>query len=419
MNALQSFKQNGLIQAVTNEDLDLSGQSLTFYCGFDPTSDSLHLGHLFAMTMMRRLQLLGHKPIAVVGGATGMIGDPSGKSKERVLLTEETIAHNSNCIALQLGRFIDLDGDAILVNNMDWTRDCSLIHFLRDIGKNFRLSEMIARESVQKRLQSEEGISFTEFTYQILQSFDYLHLYQKYGCTLQMGGSDQWGNITAGIDLVRKVAGGSCFGLTIPLITGANGQKFGKTEDGTLWLDGTRTSPYKLYQYFLQTDDSLVIQYLRYFTFLESEEVLQLQNSMQANPEKREAQKALAREIVTRVHGEAAMDQVLNATSVLFGAEISGLDDETLNSIFEDVPSLTLSASVLDGDGVPLLDVLVQSGLVPSKGQGRQSIKAGGIYLNNRRVLEENLRLTSAQLISKSALILRAGKKNYCLVRFN
>ncbi|MBW7875700.1 MAG: tyrosine--tRNA ligase [Candidatus Cloacimonetes bacterium] len=419
MSTIAKLKNQGLISQITSEDIDLDNLSYTFYAGFDPTADSLHVGHLFVLMMMKRLQDLGHTPIAVVGGATGMIGDPSGKSKERNLLDEEQIAHNVACVRVQIEKFIDLKSSGRLVNNMDWMKEFSLIPFLRDVGKNFRLSEMIAKESVQKRLDSEEGISFTEFTYQILQSYDFLHLYETYGCNLQIGGSDQWGNITAGTDLIRRKTGGSAFGITFPLIQGANGQKFGKTEQGTVWLDEKRTSPYQFYQFFLQTEDSLAVQYLRYFTLLSDSDIEQLEQDLKERPEARTAQKALALDITKRVHGEVLAQKAIEASQILFGAEITQMDDASLSGIFSDVPSLVQQRNILDSGELSLLDVLVEAKLVPSKGQGRQRIKGGGIYINNKRVDDENLKLGPNNLVTESTMVLRAGKKNYCLIRFN
>ncbi len=419
MSTIAKLKNQGLISQITSEDINLDSQIYTFYAGFDPTADSLHVGHLFVLMMMKRLQDLGHIPIAVVGGATGMIGDPSGKSKERNLLDETQIAHNVACVQVQIEKFVNLDSGGRLVNNMDWMKEFSLIPFLRDVGKNFRLSEMIAKESVQKRLDSEEGISFTEFTYQILQSYDFLHLYETYGCNLQIGGSDQWGNITAGTDLIRRKTGKSAYGITFPLIQGPNGQKFGKTEQGAIWLDEKRTTPYQFYQFFLQTEDSLVIQYLQYFTLLTDSEIQTLEIEVKERPENRAAQKVLAFDITKRVHGEALAQKAIEASQILFGAEISQMDDNTLKGIFSDVPSLEQPMEKLVSGELQLLDVLVEAKLVPSKGQGRQRIKGGGIYINNRRVEDENLLLGAQHLVTESTMVLRAGKKNYCLIRFN
>lgn len=417
MNTLARFKHNGIIEFASSEDIDLDKQSYTFYAGFDPTADSLHVGHLFVLVTMARLQKLGHTPIAVLGGATGMIGDPSGKSKERVLLTEEVIQKNVEGIRKQLGLLLDFEAGAKVVNNMEWFENYRFIPFLRDIGKLFRVTEMISKESVQKRISSDEGISFTEFSYQILQSYDFLKLFQEHHCTLQIGGSDQWGNISAGITLIRKEMGAQAYGLTLPLIKSSSGEKFGKSEGQNIWLDPQKTSPYNFYQFWIQTSDADVIQYLRFFTFLEEKIIEECQKNLQLDPGARLAQKTLAFEITKMLHGEAEASKAVRASQVLFGGSLEGMDDHTLMQIFADVPSLTLDQDQL-GSGVGLLDILVESKLSDSKGKARKLIRQGGIYLNNERVDSEEMNLDAGHLVGESTMLLRSGKKKYCLLRF-
>lgn len=417
MNTLARFKHNGIIEFASSEDIDLDKQSYTFYAGFDPTADSLHVGHLFVLVTMARLQKLGHTPIAVLGGATGMIGDPSGKSKERVLLTEEVIQKNVEGIRKQLGLLLDFEAGAKVVNNMEWFENYRFIPFLRDIGKLFRVTEMISKESVQKRISSDEGISFTEFSYQILQSYDFLKLFQEHHCTLQIGGSDQWGNISAGITLIRKEMGAQAYGLTLPLIKSSSGEKFGKSEGQNIWLDPQKTSPYNFYQFWIQTSDADVIQYLRFFTFLEEKIIEECQKNLQLDPGARLAQKTLAFEITKMLHGEAEASKAVRASQVLFGGSLEGMDDHTLMQIFADVPSLTLDHDQL-GSGVGLLDILVESKLSDSKGKARKLIRQGGIYLNNERVDSEEMNLDAGHLVGESTMLLRSGKKKYCLLRF-
>ena len=417
MSALSKLKRHGIVEFSSNDDIDLDNNSYTFYAGFDPTADSLHVGHLFVLISMARLQRMGHKPIAGLGGATGMIGDPSGKSKERVLLTEDVIQHNVACIKKQIGLFLDFDAGAQVVNNMDWFRDYKFIPFLRDVGKLFRVTEMMNKESVQKRLSSDEGISFTEFSYQILQSYDFLKLFEEHGCTLQIGGSDQWGNISAGITLIRKETGAQAYGLTLPLIKSSSGEKFGKSEGQNIWLDPAKTSPYNFYQFWIQAADADVIQYLYFFTFLEENRILECKQSLEDNPGAREAQKTLAFEVTKMLHGEIEAQKAVQASNVLFGGSLEGMDDQTLMQIFADVPSLTLTQTQLV-KGVGLLDVLVEAKLSDSKGKARKLVRQGGIYLNNKRVDSEEMNLASSDLVGDSTMLLRSGKKKYCLLRF-
>lgn len=417
MSSLKSLQDRGIVEFASSEEIDLDNQSYTFYAGYDPTAKSLHVGHLFVLITMTRLQRLGHKPIAVVGGATGMIGDPSGKSKERVLLTEEVIEDNIRGIQAQIEKFIDVEQGGRVVNNMDWFRDFRFIDFLRDVGKIFRVTEMMSKESVQKRLESDEGISFTEFSYQILQSYDFLHLHREYGCSMQIGGSDQWGNISAGITLIRKEEGSPSFGLTLPLIKSSSGEKFGKTEGQAVWLDPEMTSPYNFYQFWIQTPDADAIQYLRYFTFLPEEEIDSLKASMESDPGQREAQKKLAYEVTSFLHGQEEAEKAVSASQVLFGGSMEGLSDSLLLEIFSDVPSLKLPKSRLKEEP-ELLDLLIESKMAPSKKQARNLIRQGGVYLNNERVEEESQKVGEGSLVGSNLLVMRTGRKKYCLVRF-
>lgn len=417
MSSLKSLQDRGIVEFASSQEIDLDNQSYTFYAGYDPTAKSLHVGHLFVLITMTRLQRLGHKPIAVVGGATGMIGDPSGKSKERVLLTEEVIEDNIRGIQTQIEKFIDVEQGGRVVNNMDWFRDFRFIDFLRDVGKIFRVTEMMSKESVQKRLESDEGISFTEFSYQILQSYDFLHLHREYGCNMQIGGSDQWGNISAGITLIRKEEGSPSFGLTLPLIKSSSGEKFGKTEGQAVWLDPEMTSPYNFYQFWIQTPDADVIQYLRYFTFLPEEEIDSLKASMESDPGQREAQKKLAYEVTSFLHGQEEAEKAVSASQVLFGGSMEGLSDSLLLEIFSDVPSLKLPKSRLKEEP-ELLDLLIESKMAPSKKQARNLIRQGGVYLNNERVEEESQKVGEGSLVGSNLLVMRTGRKKYCLVRF-
>lgn len=417
MSSLKSLQDRGIVEFASSQEIDLDNQSYTFYAGYDPTAKSLHVGHLFVLITMNRLQRLGHKPIAVVGGATGMIGDPSGKSKERVLLTEEVIEDNIRGIQAQIEKFIDVERGGRVVNNMDWFRDFRFIDFLRDVGKIFRVTEMMSKESVQKRLESDEGISFTEFSYQILQSYDFLHLHREYGCNMQIGGSDQWGNISAGITLIRKEEGNPSFGLTLPLIKSSSGEKFGKSEGQAVWLDPEMTSPYNFYQFWIQTPDADAIQYLRYFTFLPEEEIDSLRASMESDPGQREAQKKLAYEVTSFLHGKEEAEKAVSASQVLFGGSMEGLSDSLLLEIFSDVPSLNLPKSRLKEEP-ELLDLLIESKMAPSKKQARNLIRQGGVYLNNERIEEESQKVGEGSLVGSNLLVMRTGRKKYCLVRF-
>jgi len=393
---------------------------LTLYCGFDPTGDSLHVGHLVPQLTLRRFQLAGHHPIPLAGGATGMVGDPSGKSAERNLLTREQLAHNVNCVKGQLARLLDFEhptNPARLLDNADWTAPLSFLDFLREIGKHFSISSMMAKDSVKSRMEGGTGISYTEFSYQLLQANDFYHLRKVANCELQIGGSDQWGNITAGTDLIRKKLGVPAWGWTLPLITKADGSKFGKTEGGAVWLDPKKTSPYKFYQFFVNTDDAMVVEYLKKFTFLSRSEIEGLEAQHAANPGWREAHKALAREITQLVHGQAALEGAMKASEILFGAEIGETTEEIFRDVVGEVPTTDLPAEKLAEAGTPLTELLVLSGLAPSKGQARKDIEGGGIYVNNLKSPDSTRALISADLLFGRYVLLRKGKKSYCVLK--
>lgn len=427
MNLYQDLAFRGIIKQVTDPSLEqaLAEGSQTLYAGFDPTADSLHVGSLLPLLTLRRFQLAGHKPIAVVGGATGMIGDPSFKAQERTLLDEDQIAHNLEGITRVIRSILAFEGPAaaVVVNNHDWFKEISYLRFLRDVGKHFTVNHMIAKESVRARLEDREhGISYTEFSYMLLQAYDFYRLYHDRGCTIQIGGSDQWGNITAGIELARRMEAAEgrpqpkLFGLTHPLVMKADGTKFGKTEQGTVWLDAAKTSPYRLYQFFVQTADADVMTFLKYFTFLSHEELAALEEALAREPEKRAAQQALAREVTRLVHGEQELARAERATQALFGSSIRELDERTLLDVMSEAPSTTKSRDALGT--YTLVDALVESGLCASKGAARKDIAAGGIYVNNERVSDVGAVLTAEQLIAGGHVVLRKGKKNYHLVRF-
>ncbi len=423
MNLIEDLQWRGLLADCT--DIKALGDRLaqgptTLYCGFDPTGDSLHVGHLMGQLTLRRFQIAGHHPIALAGGATGMVGDPSGKSAERNLLTREQLAHNVTSIKSQLARLLDFaaaGNPARLVDNADWTAPLSFLDFLRDIGKHFSLNVMLAKDSVKSRLGSENGISFTEFSYQLLQANDFYHLRKTFDCELQIGGSDQWGNITAGTDLVRKKLSATAWGWTFPLITKSDGTKFGKTEGGAVWLDPSRTSPYKFYQFFVNTEDAKVSEYLRKFTFLSREEIEPLEASHAEAPHRREAHKALAREVTRIVHGQAALDAALKASEILFGAEIGDTTESTFNDVVGEVPTTEIAAAQLTEAGSPLIDLLVTAGLAQSKGQARKDIQGGGVYVNNGRVEDIARSLTVADLLFSRYVLLRKGKRSYAVLR--
>jgi tyrosyl-tRNA synthetase len=413
----------GLVNQVTAPDTLpawLASGRRTVYCGFDPTADSLHVGSLLPVMLLRRFQKAGHRPIALVGGATGMIGDPTGRSEERSLLSEDALRANVAGIEGQLRQFLDFDAQdgAILLNNYDWMKGFSYLQFLRDVGRHFPVNVMLAKDSVQGRLQSESGISYTEFSYMLLQAYDFVYLNQKHGCELQIGGSDQWGNITAGTDLGRRMHGLQLYGMTCPLLLKSDGTKMGKTAKGAVYLSPKRTSPYAFYQYWLNVADDDAGMCLRFLTELPHEEIEALDTSRAAEPQKRESQRRLGEELTLLVHGEAGLAAARRATEIFFGAEIESLNDAQLGEIFADVPSNQLSRERLAGEGLTLVDALVESGLAKNKSEARRAIEQGGAYVNNRRRDGVDTKLTSADLASETVMVLRSGKKKYALLRF-
>lgn len=416
MDLLEDLQYRGLINQITDEEglkKLLAEESVKLYCGFDPTADSLHIGHLLPILILRRFQLAGHKPIALVGGATGLIGDPSGKKAERTLNAKETVENWVESIKGQLSRFLDFDSKenpAIMANNYDWTGKMDVITFLRDVGKNFGLNYMLAKDTVQSRLES--GISFTEFSYMILQSLDFLKLYETENCRLQIGGSDQWGNITAGLELIRKThEEAKAFGLTVPLVTKADGTKFGKTEGNAVWLDPEKTTPYEFYQFWINTDDRDVVNYLKYFTFLSHEEIEELAKATAEQPEKRLAQKALAEDVTKLVHGEAALKQAIRISEALFSGNIKELNGAEIEQGFKDVPSFTNTEAETN-----LVDLLVAAKISPSKRQAREDIQNGAIYINGDRVTDVGYVLGDSDKIEGKFTIIRRGKKKYYLI---
>jgi tyrosyl-tRNA synthetase len=420
----QDLKDRGILYQITDDSLSehLEKGPVTLYCGFDPTSDSLHVGSLFPLLTLRRFQQAGHKPIIVLGGATGMIGDPSGKSEERNLQTEEQVDRNLAGIRKVAERFLEFGPaphGALIVNNRDFYTDMSVLKFLREVGKHFTVNHMVQKDSVRSRMEDRDhGISYTEFSYMLLQAYDFYRLHQDHHCTLQIGASDQWGNITAGTELIRrKLSHAPAYGLTHPLITRPDGVKFGKTEKGAVWLSAEKTSPYQFYQFFIGSPDSTVITWLKYLTFLSVDQIAALEQKLQTEPEKKAAQIALARELTRLVHGEDALKRAEAATAALFSGEIRDLDFNTLAEIFADAPTSTLPVSRL-ADGLPLVDLLTETGLFQSKGAARKEIPAGGVYLNNERITDASLSLQHSHLLAGQALVLRKGKKNYHLVKF-
>ncbi len=422
MTLLEELQYRGLVNQMTDEsgltDL-LNKEKVSLYCGFDPTGDSLHIGHLLTIITLRRFQLEGHKPLPLVGGATGLIGDPSGKKAERTLNEQSVVEGFSDKIREQLKRFLDFDGEngAKLKNNYDWISEMSVIDFLRDVGKNFSLNYMLAKDSVESRIQS--GISFTEFSYMILQSYDFYHLYKEENCKLQIGGSDQWGNITSGLEFIRKMYGqeedekAKAFGFTIPLVTKADGTKFGKTEGGAIWLDPEKTSPYEFYQFLLNTDDNDVIKFLKFFTFLTPDEIATLETEVAERPHERAAQKRLAEELTRFVHSEDAVKQAQNISAALFGGgDLKSLSAEEVKQGFKDVPSFTIE------EGKGLIDVLVEGGVSPSKRQAREDIKNGAVYINGDRCQEMDKTMSDEDKIDGQFTIIRRGKKKNFLVHY-
>lgn len=428
MNFVEELRWRGMIHdMMPGTEEQLTKELTTAYLGIDPTADSLHIGHLVGVMMLKHLQVCGHKPLAVVGGATGMIGDPSLKSAERTLLDEETLRHNQACIGKQLGKFLDFESDALnaakLLNNYDWLKKFSFLDFIREIGKHITVNYMMSKDSVKKRLSPEsgEGMSFTEFSYQLLQGYDFLYLYQNQGCKLQLGGSDQWGNITTGADLVRRMAAGEVFGLTCPLITKADGGKFGKTESGNIWLDPERTSPYAFYQFWLNVSDSDAERYIKIFTILSREEIDALIDDQRANPHLRPLQKRLAEELTVMVHSREEYDAAVEASQILFGKstteQLRKLPERTLLDVFQGVPQFVVDKAVLAGEGVKALDLLTEHAAVfPSKGELRKTTQAGGVSINKVKLDEVDQMIAEADLLADRYILAQRGKKNYYLI---
>lgn len=424
MNIYEELQWRGLIADCTDTEgltKRLAESPMTLYCGFDPTADSLHVGNLVPLLALRRFQLAGHRPIAIAGGATGSIGDPSGKTQERQLLSKEQIAENIAKVKLQLSRLLDFQSKtnpALLLDNADWIAPITLLDFLRDIGKLFSVNMMIAKESVKTRMEDREsGISYTEFSYMLLQAYDFYHLCKEYNCELQIGGSDQWGNITAGIDLCRKKLNRTVYGLTLPLITNSDGSKFGKTAAGAVWLAPEKTSVYRFYQFWIRTDDRDVIRYLKYFTFLSKEQIEELEKQHIANPGARTAHKALAKEMTELIHGPAETAEAIRASEVLFGGDIKEISESTFNEILGEAPTKELDKNKLSHPGLPLVELLVHSGLSQSKGQARKDIEGGGIYINNIREPDTQRLVTYNDTLFGKYILLRKGKKNYVIVK--
>jgi tyrosyl-tRNA synthetase len=395
----------------------LAAGPLTGYIGFDPTASSLHVGSLLPVMALARLQRAGHAPIAVVGGGTGLIGDPSGKTQERLLLSVDQVRENLEGIRSQLSRFLDFDragNPARIVDNAEWLASIDMMRFLRDVGKHFTVNYMLQKESVKRRLDQEEGISYTEFSYLLLQAYDFVMLHDRFDCTLQLGGSDQWGNITAGIDLIRKLRGAKAHGLVLPLVTTSGGLKFGKTEAGTVWLDAARTSPFRFYQFWLNTDDRDVIRYIKYFTFRTQSEIGELADEVERAAEKREAQRALARDATSLVHGSEQTARAERASAILFGGDITQANLDDALTVFEDAPSTELR---WPEEGLTVIQALVTTGLAPSKSEAMRLIKSGGVYVNNQRVADERAALTRSQAIGGRLFVLRKGQRQNHLVK--
>jgi tyrosyl-tRNA synthetase len=423
MNIYDELEWRGLIADCTDApqlQKRLAEGPVTLYCGFDPTADSLHVGNLVPLLGLRRFQLAGHHPIALAGGATGSIGDPSGKTVERQLLTRDILSANIAKQKEQLRRWLDFESTnnpARLLDNADWTAPVSYLDFLREIGKHFSVNMMVAKESVRARMEDREaGISYTEFSYMLLQAFDFYHLRQAFDCELQIGGSDQWGNITAGIDLCRKKLGAHAFGLTLPLITNADGSKFGKTVAGAVWLDPNRTSVYRFYQFWIRTDDRDVVRNLKFFTLLSREEIEALEQQHAGRPEAREAHKALAKTVTDLVHGPEATAEAIRASEILFGGRLDGIEEGPFNDIVGEVPSQEVAKVNLDGPGMPLVELLVLAGLSSSKGQARKDVEGGGINVNNVREGNPQRSVCAGDLLFGKHLLLRKGKRNYVVL---
>ncbi len=427
MNFVEELRWRGMIHDVMpGTEEQLLKEQTSGYLGIDPTADSLHIGHLVGVMMLKHLQRSGHTPIVLVGGATGMIGDPSMKSAERNLLDEQTLRHNQEAIKKQLAKFLDFEGDipnkAILVNNYDWMKDFSFLSFIRDIGKHITVNYMMAKDSVKKRLsgESSEGMSFTEFSYQLMQGYDFLHLYREYGCRLQMGGSDQWGNITTGTELIRRIAGGEAFALVCPLITKADGGKFGKTESGNVWLDSRYTTPYRFYQFWLNVSDTDAEKYIKIFTSLSKDEIDSLVAEQQAAPHLRPLQKRLAEEITIMVHSREDYDMAVSASEILFGKSTSqalrSIDETTFLQVFDGVPQFNISKNLLT-EGMKAVDLLTESAAVfPSKGEMRKTVQAGGVSINKDKLEDFEAIIDNSYLIADKYILAQRGKKNYYLL---
>lgn len=422
-NFVKELEWRGMLHdAMPGTEEHLLAEMQAAYVGIDPTADSLHIGHLVGVMMLRHFQLAGHKPYALIGGATGMIGDPSGKSTERNLLDEKTLRHNQEALKEQLSRFLDFKSDAenaaVLVNNYDWMRDFSFLEFIRDVGKHITVNYMMAKESVKKRLSSEakEGMSFTEFTYQLVQGYDFLHLFREHNCTLQMGGSDQWGNITTGTELIRRIGGGKGFALTCPLITKADGTKFGKTEGGNVWLDADRTSPYRFYQYWLNTSDADAEKYIKIFTFINKEDIEALTAEHHEAPHLRLLQKRLADEITVMVHSQEDLDNAIKASDILFGkstaADLKALNEKTFLDVFDGVPQATIPGTQLEGGLDMVAALAAQTGFLGSNGEARRELNQNSISVNKEKVKADYL-ITKEDLINNKFVLLQRGKKNY------
>jgi tyrosyl-tRNA synthetase len=426
-NFIEELSWRGMIHDMMPEtDTHLLEQMRLAYVGFDPTSDSLHIGNLVPIMLLAHFQRCGHKPIALVGGATGMIGDPSGKSSERNLLDEETLKYNQDCVREQLSQFLDFDSgkdnDALMVNNYDWMKSFTFLDFIRDVGKHITVNYMMAKDSVKSRVTGEgvEGMSFTEFTYQIVQGYDFLHLYKDMDCTLQMGGSDQWGNITTGTELIRRIAGGKGFALTCPLITKSDGSKFGKSEGGNIWLDARKTSPYKFYQYWLNTSDEDAEKYIKIFTFLDRGTIDSLINEHKESPHLRILQNRLAEEVTLTVHNRVELDKAIEASKILFGrstsSDLRGLEKETFLEVFEGVPQAEISSDLLE-EGIDIIGALAeQSGFLKSNSEARRALKENSISVNKEKVSEE-YQLSKKDALNDQFILLQRGKKNYFILK--
>ena len=427
INFVKELEWRGMINnMMPGTEEPLNKEMTSAYVGIDPTADSLHIGHLVGIMMLKHLQRAGHRPIALIGGATGMIGDPSMKSQERVLIDEVTLRHNQECLRKQLEKFLDFNSGApnaaILVNNYDWMKNYSFLQFIRDVGKHLTVNYMMAKDSVKKRLaaNADHGMSFTEFSYQLLQGYDFLYLYEHEGCRLQMGGSDQWGNITTGTELIRRMNGGEAFAITCPLITKADGTKFGKTEGGNVWLDPKRTSPYKFYQFWLNVSDEDAAKYIKIFTDLTQEEIAKLEEEQAADPGLRPLQKRLAKEITTMVHSAADYEMAVEASQILFSNKANDIlhkiDESTLLSVFEGVPQFEISKAKLE-EGIPAISLLTDEAAVfPSKGEMKKMTQGGGVSINKEKLTDQNATISTADLLNGKYILAQRGKKNYYLL---